>query len=326
MNNEDHKTEDTAPSVDSTGEKESEKDVEEMVEEMLKEVGIKSIFQDVHNFIETAFNSLDSRLASITIRELKITREVITSKFDELAVYANYEAKRRMKKTTLPKGVKYLLETFPVDEKDVTDGNSFTVYVNTLEPDLSPLYEDVKEDVKAEVMDVKAKVDEAWVKSAEALEKKRYEEATQHMKTIASHGYRLLKLHGQEVIGMPLQIRLRGMDAPESGQYYGKEAQAELTKIVKGKKLTVLPYHQDEYHRWVADIYWHDDLFRSGCLRTVLLGMMNTMIRALYLERQLKNCDWQEEAKKKGVGLWAYPNPEEPWEWRKKNPREARRA
>jgi len=36
---------------------------------------------------------------------------------------------------------------------------------------------------------------------------------------------------------------------------YGKEAKAELTKIVQGKSLRVLIYGEDRYQRCVGDIY-----------------------------------------------------------------------
>uniref|UniRef100_A0A1J3JSF5 Staphylococcal-like nuclease CAN1 n=1 Tax=Noccaea caerulescens TaxID=107243 RepID=A0A1J3JSF5_NOCCA len=315
MNKKDHKTEDSARSEDSTSENESEKGVEEMVEEMLKEVGIQSIFQDVPGLIESAFDDLDSRLAATTIRGLgEITQEDITSMFDEVAGYANSEAEK-LKKANLPKEVKYVFETFQVDAKDVTDGDSFTVYVNASDPNLSGLYEDkdVEERVKAEVELAKAKVDEAWAKREEALEKKLPQEAALQSRTIASHGYRIQKIHGQEVIGMPLRIRLRGIDAPESGQDYGKEAQAELAKIVKGKKLKVLIYTHDKYYRWVADIYCDGELVQKPMLQNGAAWHY-----AYYDKRKILE-EWQDEAKKKGIGLWAQPKPEEPWDWRMNN-------
>ncbi|KAF8009832.1 hypothetical protein BT93_J0733 [Corymbia citriodora subsp. variegata] len=33
---------------------------------------------------------------------------------------------------------------------------------------------------------------------------------------------------------------------------------------------------------------------------------------------------WEKNAQTKRIGLWASPNPEKPWEWRKKNKREGR--
>uniref|UniRef100_A0A1J3CQL5 Staphylococcal-like nuclease CAN2 n=1 Tax=Noccaea caerulescens TaxID=107243 RepID=A0A1J3CQL5_NOCCA len=285
-------------------------------EKVLLEVDFKSTLQDVPGSSASTF---ESEVPSTMIRGLLETTQSFSHDHfdelaDELAVYAKNEAKR-IKKASFPKGVNFLFETFPVDAEDVTDGDSFTVYVNASNPDLSLLYEDVKEDVKAKVMDVKAKVDEAWVKRAEALDKRQSKEAAQHMKTIASYGYRLQEIHGKQVIGMPLKIRLRGIDAPESGQDYGKEAQAELTKIVAGNILSVLPYHQDKYFRWVADIYCDGEFVQKSMLENGSAWCYR------YHDQRKILGEWEEEAKKKGIGLWAYPNPEEPWDWRRDNPR-----
>lgn len=47
----------------------------------------------------------------------------------------------------------------------------------------------------------------------------------------------------------------RGVDSPEKGMPYGKEAKEELTKIVQGKSLRVLVFDNDQYGRFVGDIY-----------------------------------------------------------------------
>lgn len=47
----------------------------------------------------------------------------------------------------------------------------------------------------------------------------------------------------------------RGIDAPESEMPYGKEAKAELLKLVEGKPLKIHVYGVDQYGRRVGDVY-----------------------------------------------------------------------
>jgi endonuclease YncB( thermonuclease family) len=60
-----------------------------------------------------------------------------------------------------------------------------------------------------------------------------------------------------------LRIRMVGIDAPETpkgatfpGQPYGKEAEAYLTQLVEGKRVTVEIYGVDRYQRLLATIFW----------------------------------------------------------------------
>jgi micrococcal nuclease len=59
-----------------------------------------------------------------------------------------------------------------------------------------------------------------------------------------------------------LRIRMVGIDAPETpkgtkfpGQPYGKEAEAYLTQLVEGKRVTVEIYGVDRYKRLLATIF-----------------------------------------------------------------------
>ncbi|XVF24201.1 hypothetical protein REPUB_Repub13aG0107300 [Reevesia pubescens] len=143
--------------------------------------------------------------------------------------------------TTLPQGVKFELQTLPVDVKAVPDGDTITVYVTTTDPrESSNLPRDVQ---LAAVQRSKARAEKNYTK-ADALHKK-----------ITDAGYRVLNLQNQEILARKYRIRLRGIDAPESSMPYGKEAKEELVKLVEGKCLRVLVYGEDRYGRCVGDIY-----------------------------------------------------------------------
>ncbi|EOY17647.1 Uncharacterized protein TCM_042417 isoform 3 [Theobroma cacao] len=143
--------------------------------------------------------------------------------------------------TSLPQGVKFELQTLPVDVKAIPDGDTITVYVSTTDP--------------RESANVPRDVQLAAVQRSEARAEKNYTEADALHKKITDAGYRVLNLQNQEILARKYRIRLRGIDAPESSMPYGKEAKEELVKLVQGKCLRVLVYGEDRYGRCVGDIY-----------------------------------------------------------------------
>ncbi|KAL9997856.1 putative staphylococcal nuclease (SNase-like), SNase-like, superfamily [Helianthus debilis subsp. tardiflorus] len=110
-------------------------------------------------------------------------------------------------------------------------------------------------------------------------------------------------------------IRLRGIDSPEMKQDYGDKARVELANLIASKCLTVHVYYIDEFKRCVADVYCDNNLVQK-----TLLEKGAAWHYKLYDSREeLVKCELL--AKKNKVGLWAYPNPMPPWEWKRSNPR-----
>ncbi|KAJ0551560.1 putative thermonuclease active, staphylococcal nuclease (SNase-like), SNase-like, superfamily [Helianthus annuus] len=138
-------------------------------------------------------------------------------------------------------GAKYELNTLPVDEKAVADGDTVTVYVSTLTP--------------REAACVPQAVQVAAVERAKARAQRNYTKADALHKQIIDAGYRMLNIHNEEILARKYRIRLRGIDAPESSMPYGKEAKEELIRLVVGKSLKVLIFDEDRYGRCVGDIY-----------------------------------------------------------------------
>lgn len=199
----------------------------------------------------------------------------------------------------LPAGVKYEFQTFPVDPRAIADGDGMTVYVSTTDPRESSC--------------VPIEVQVAAVQRSQARAEKNYTEANAIHKKIIQSGYRILNLNNEETLARKYRIRLRGIDAPENAMPYGKEAKEELTKIVQGQSLRVLVYGEDQYERYVADIYCDDKFVQELMLKKGFAWHYATYDQRPELAR------WEREARANRVGLWASSNPEEPWEWRKKN-------
>ncbi|KAM7506717.1 hypothetical protein LguiA_017170 [Lonicera macranthoides] len=140
-----------------------------------------------------------------------------------------------------PEGLKFELQTLPVDAKAVADGDTVTVYVSTAEP--------------REASSVPREVQISAVQRSKARAERNYTKADALQKKITDAGYRVLNIQNEEVLAKRYRIRLRGIDAPEGSMPYGKEAKEELTKILQGKCLRVLVFDQDRYGRCVGDIY-----------------------------------------------------------------------
>ncbi|XP_056169450.1 staphylococcal-like nuclease CAN1 [Syzygium oleosum] len=197
----------------------------------------------------------------------------------------------------LPQGVKFEFHTLPVDARAVTDGDGITVYVRTSDP--------------RELCLVPQEVQIAAVERSEAHARRDFTRADALHESIIEAGYRVINVQNEEVLARKYQIRLRGIDAPEGEMPYGKEAKDELAKIVEGKCLRVLVYGEDRYNRSVVDIYCNGIFVQELMLKKGMAWHYTAY------DKRAELAKWEKNARAKRVGLWASPNPEEPWEWRK---------
>ncbi|KAI3987230.1 hypothetical protein MKX01_031714 [Papaver californicum] len=108
----------------------------------------------------------------------------------------------------------------------------------------------------------------------------------------------------------------RGIDAPEMQMPYGKKAKVELTKLLQGKCLTIGVYGEDQYGRLVGDVHCNGKFARKIMLRKGLAWHYEKYDKRPELKK------WEKRARDAPLGLWASPNPQKPWEWRKNNPRD----
>lgn len=197
-------------------------------------------------------------------------------------------------------GLKYELHTLQVDAKDVADGDTINVYVDTKNA--------------REAANVPISVKEAMIQRREARARRDYKTADALNKQINTAGYRVFDASSTghpDVLAHKYRIRLRGVDAPESQMPYGKEAKQVMINLVEGKSLRVLIYEQDRYGRTVADVY-----SKGVFVQEVLLKKGCAWHYTAYDQRP-ELAMWEKEARAARVGLWASSNPEKPWEWRK---------
>ncbi len=109
------------------------------------------------------------------------------------------------------------------------------------------------------------------------------------------------------------KIRMWGIDTPESKQEFGAEATAALTGKILNRAVKVTVKATDRYSRQVCQVFGDND--EDINLYMVKYGYawhyMDTAPEAAHL------ADAEREARRFKRGLWTYPNPVPPWQYRK---------
>jgi endonuclease YncB( thermonuclease family) len=124
------------------------------------------------------------------------------------------------------------------------------------------------------------------------------------------------------------KVRLTGIDAPERGQPYSNASREHLASMVAGKEVFVETTKQDIYERELGKV-WVKPSDCPTCGKTlnanyaqVLAGMAwwyRYYAKEQSPEDRGRYESAEDEAKARGWGLWADPNPINPYEWRKTN-------
>ncbi|KAL6597336.1 hypothetical protein ACP70R_046776 [Stipagrostis hirtigluma subsp. patula] len=148
--------------------------------------------------------------------------------------------------SALPEGIQFVLNTLPVNNKCIGDGDGFTAYVDTTNP--------------RESANVPLEVHELVIARTQARIDRDYQTADALLSSLDEAGYKIINISGKEILARKYRIRMRGIDAPELKMPYGKESRNALAKLIGGKCVTIHVYEQDQFGRYVGDIYC-DNLF-----------------------------------------------------------------
>jgi endonuclease YncB( thermonuclease family) len=112
------------------------------------------------------------------------------------------------------------------------------------------------------------------------------------------------------------------IDAPEEGhgtdqpgQPDAEAARKHLAGLVAGKTLTAQCYEQDQYGRDVCALILADGRSANRVQVEAGYAWAYTARKGDYL-RDKAMPDLQRQAKAAGRGLWARPDPVQPWKWR----------
>ena len=101
------------------------------------------------------------------------------------------------------------------------------------------------------------------------------------------------------------------IDAPETGQAYGKRAKEHLEYLVAGKQVIAIVESKDRYGRYVASVKVDS---KDVCAEMLAAGY------AWHYKQYSSNKyyeDLQGEARNSKRGLWVDKKPQAPWEYRK---------
>ncbi|WP_136797467.1 thermonuclease family protein [Desulfosediminicola ganghwensis] len=110
------------------------------------------------------------------------------------------------------------------------------------------------------------------------------------------------------------RIRLYGIDCPESGQEFGREATRYAARLTAGKKAEVIKYDKDRYGRVV------------GVVMVDGVNVNQRLIEQGYAWKYGRYCkepfcrDWrrlEEKARNEKIGLWNDDTAVAPWDWRR---------
>lgn len=146
----------------------------------------------------------------------------------------------------------------------------------------------------------------------------------------AAGGFKTLEVNGVRVIdgdtvevlpikGQSERVRLLGIDAPESKQAFGQASKQSLQQCVAGKKVKIQYQERDKYSRLLGKVVANG----VDCnLYQVKSGMAH---HYKHFQNQQPPADRstynlaEKLAKQKRLGLWADPNPVDPYKFRQSN-------
>ncbi|MGB6063496.1 MAG: thermonuclease family protein [Desulfomonilaceae bacterium] len=112
--------------------------------------------------------------------------------------------------------------------------------------------------------------------------------------------------------GRAKKIRLFGIDCPELGQAFGRKARHFTARMVFGKIVEVRQVDKDSYGRTVAWVSVDGRSLNKELLRAGLAWWYRHYAQD---ERELERLE--AEARRSKIGLWCFPNPVPPWEFRR---------
>ncbi len=112
--------------------------------------------------------------------------------------------------------------------------------------------------------------------------------------------------------GKAEKVRVNGIDCPELGQPFGKNAKQYASGLIFGRVVTVTVFGRDRYGRTIGDALLAD----GRCLSKELVRAgLAWQYRQYSKDKDLAALE--AEARFSRRGLWADARPVAPWDWRK---------
>jgi len=109
------------------------------------------------------------------------------------------------------------------------------------------------------------------------------------------------------------RVRIMAIDCPESKQNFGQEARAIGEKYLMRTHVTLHVHDTDRYGRIVADV-----VTASGVNYGAEMLRQGAAWHYKAYDRREELAQLEQQARDAGIGLWAYPRPQQPWEYRRR--------
>ncbi len=107
------------------------------------------------------------------------------------------------------------------------------------------------------------------------------------------------------------KVRLAGIDAPESGQDFGKVSREALAALVFGRTVEVTDQGRDRYGRWIGNVS-----VNGVNVNRQMVATGNAWHYTAYSD-DASLTQAQQQAQTQKLGLWAQQDPVAPWDYRK---------
>jgi len=112
--------------------------------------------------------------------------------------------------------------------------------------------------------------------------------------------------------GKAKKVRVNGIDCPEIGQPFGKNAKQYASGLIFGRVVTVAVFGRDRYGRTIGDAVLADGRILS---KEMVRAGLAWQYRQYSKDKELAALEADARSLKRG--LWADARPVAPWDWRK---------
>ena len=112
--------------------------------------------------------------------------------------------------------------------------------------------------------------------------------------------------------GKTKKVRVNGIDCPEIGQPFGKNAKQYASGLIFGRVVTVVVFGRDRYGRTIGDAVLADGRILS---KEMVRAGLAWQYRQYSKDKELAALEADARFTKRG--LWVDARPVAPWDWRK---------
>ncbi len=123
--------------------------------------------------------------------------------------------------------------------------------------------------------------------------------------------------------GKVYSIWLKGVDAPESKQNYGKKSRKALAEMVEGKEVSVVVHKKGQFDRYIGNVYLNGEDIGFKQIESGMAWHFKQYSYEQTPEERKKYAQAQAAAQADRRGLWEDREPIAPWAFRNEKAEDA---